>query len=594
MPHRHACAGRDFLLAVAGAVLATALSAAPAAAALLRVPADFPDLPTALAAAAPGDTVAVAADHVVAGGVVIPGLDLAVIGGWDAGFTAPGTGRSSIAGTPDAPALRLAPPAGGSPLVAGFAITGGGGATLAAPLPGRYGGGVLVEGGAPELRDLTITAAGVGSNAELGAGGGLALLQTDAVVAGVVISGCTATWGGGVFIQGGAPQLVDVTLADNLCGPGAAGQIPQGAGACVRQADATLDGCLLTGGRGAARGGGLAWIGQRGRTLTLTGCELRDNTMATDGGGLFGEGGNVTITGGVFADNAPAPQAPYTSGGGAYLTGARVAVAGARFTGNRADAGGGLTVNTGAEATVQDCVFHANTASFFGSALNYQSNAAGAIAGNTLAANVSEDGDAALTLISTSPTLAANLVAFNTGDGISVSGGTPQSTCNDVFGNTGTAWVGLDDPTGTGGNLAVDPLFCDLAAGDLALGADSPCLAAPGCGRIGALGQGCGGAVAVPNGVARAPLTVTAFPNPANPAVTLRAALPAAGPVRLTVHDVRGRLVRTLVDGQRPAGMLAVRWDGRDGIGRGVASGVYRYRLVAGPRQASGSLVLLR
>src|SRR6056297_390327 len=283
MPRCPAPRGRAILLAGALA-LAAALPLSPAAAALLRVPTDFADLPAALAAASPGDTVAVAADHVVAGGAVIPGDDLAVIGGWDAGFTTPGAGRSAIAGTPDAPALRLAPPAGGSPLVAGFAITGGGGAVLAAPLPGRYGGGLLVEGGAPELRDLTIAGASVGDIAELGAGGGLALLQTDAVVTGVTITGCTATWGGGVFIQGGAPRLVDVTLADNLCGPGAAGQPAQGAGACVRQADATLEGCLITGGRGAVRGGGLAWIGQRGRTLTLTGCELRDNTMATDGG----------------------------------------------------------------------------------------------------------------------------------------------------------------------------------------------------------------------------------------------------------------------------------------------------------------------
>ena len=78
---------------------------------------------------------------------------------------------------------------------------------------------------------------------------------------------------------------------------------------------------------------------------------------------------------------------------------------------------------------------------------------------------------------------------------IRVSGGSLESQCN-VF------W---DNPDGIGDgytpgptDIIADPLFCDPAAGDFTVAADSPCLPANSgpCGLIGALGQGCG-AVAV-------------------------------------------------------------------------------------------------
>ena len=68
-------------------------------------------------------------------------------------------------------------------------------------------------------------------------------------------------------------------------------------------------------------------------------------------------------------------------------------------------------------------------------------------------------------------------------------------------------------------------------------------------------------------------LSVT--PNPANPRTVIGYELPRASRVTLRVVDVRGRLVRTLVDGWRPAGAHRAFWDGRDDSGRAAASGVY-------------------
>jgi hypothetical protein len=86
----------------------------------------------------------------------------------------------------------------------------------------------------------------------------------------------------------------------------------------------------------------------------------------------------------------------------------------------------------------------------------------------------------------------------------------------------------------------------------------------------------------VPNAV---PTTLRLYPcrpNPFNPRTTIKYDLPAAGPVRLSVFDVAGRLVRTLVDESMPQGSHEAAWDGRDSTGREVGSGSYLARLEFG------------
>ena len=69
-----------------------------------------------------------------------------------------------------------------------------------------------------------------------------------------------------------------------------------------------------------------------------------------------------------------------------------------------------------------------------------------------------------------------------------------------------------------------------------------------------------------------------AYPNPFNPETSLRIALDHAGDVALRVYDARGALVRELHSGSLEAGSHAFRWDGRDGSGLPVPSGVYLAR----------------
>ncbi len=84
------------------------------------------------------------------------------------------------------------------------------------------------------------------------------------------------------------------------------------------------------------------------------------------------------------------------------------------------------------------------------------------------------------------------------------------------------------------------------------------------------------------------------FPNPCNTATEIRYVVPGGGgPVLLEVFDLRGRLVRTLVNAPRPAGPATATWDGRDDRGRRVAAGVYSYRLSVSGRSQTRKLTLL-
>lgn len=86
----------------------------------------------------------------------------------------------------------------------------------------------------------------------------------------------------------------------------------------------------------------------------------------------------------------------------------------------------------------------------------------------------------------------------------------------------------------------------------------------------------------------------SAYPNPFNPATTIRFALTEAGPASMTVYDVAGRLVRTLFDEVRPGGIQQVIWAGRDQSNRSVASGVYYLRLRSKDVEDVRSVVLLK
>jgi hypothetical protein len=85
-------------------------------------------------------------------------------------------------------------------------------------------------------------------------------------------------------------------------------------------------------------------------------------------------------------------------------------------------------------------------------------------------------------------------------------------------------------------------------------------------------------------------------PNPFNPTTTIQFAIPGEQEVavRLNIYDIRGGLVRTLVDGVRNPGIYDTTWNGMDAAGRKISSGIYIYRLEAGSFTQTRKMMLLR
>ena len=79
------------------------------------------------------------------------------------------------------------------------------------------------------------------------------------------------------------------------------------------------------------------------------------------------------------------------------------------------------------------------------------------------------------------------------------------------------------------------------------------------------------------------------YPNPFNPSTTIDYVITNTSTVSLRVFDVTGRLVRTLVDSEQPRGLYQV-----DFNGRGLASGVYFYQLIATPRSGADGFNSIR
>ena len=84
------------------------------------------------------------------------------------------------------------------------------------------------------------------------------------------------------------------------------------------------------------------------------------------------------------------------------------------------------------------------------------------------------------------------------------------------------------------------------------------------------------------------------YPNPFNPVTTLRYELPEDGLVDITVYDMIGRQVSTLVSSQQSAGYKSVQWNATNNAGQQVSAGLYLYTVQAGSFRQTKKMILLK
>jgi hypothetical protein len=290
----------------------------------------------------------------------------------------------------------------------------------------------------------------------------------------------------------------------------------------------------------AAGGGGGASVGYPLSAPSFERCQFVENSCGTSSGGaaVVGFGATSTFVDCEFTDNTT------TESGGALLcwnSQTNVTVEGCRFLRNDAVlGGGGILAGSGAEMTVIDCTFHANSAGLTAGAYGVISDGVATITGSVFSGNSAPDAgsvlsgwteptdQSSLTLSSCTiyGTLESEAVAIGPGsplatmalsntiiafsaDGPAAANGDASNwtlTCCDIYGNAGGDYVGpIAGMLGVGDNICEDPLFCDAALGDLTLCETSPCAPehSPGtCDLIGAWPVSCVCTTAVGEGTA--------------------------------------------------------------------------------------------
>ena len=84
------------------------------------------------------------------------------------------------------------------------------------------------------------------------------------------------------------------------------------------------------------------------------------------------------------------------------------------------------------------------------------------------------------------------------------------------------------------------------------------------------------------------------YPNPFNPTTDIAFSLDKSAEVNLSIYNMLGQKVRTLVNGTRPSGMHVLQWDGRDENGRNLATGIYLYTLTSGSTSITKKMALMK
>jgi hypothetical protein len=84
------------------------------------------------------------------------------------------------------------------------------------------------------------------------------------------------------------------------------------------------------------------------------------------------------------------------------------------------------------------------------------------------------------------------------------------------------------------------------------------------------------------------------YPNPFNPITTISYDLPEDGLIELSVYNMRGEKVATLLSSRQEAGSYTLNWDGRDQQSETISSGIYFLKIESGNYSKTNKMVFVR
>ena len=286
---------------------------------------------------------------------------------------------------------------------------------------------------------------------------GLAVWQSDALqIADSEISG---NKGSGLTASDSKVQLYKVTFRDN--------HAPTGGGMSLVSSEVIARDCLLEANR-ADDGTGGGVFAENSPVVRFMNCTFRENSAAAGGGAVaVRDSSDLRIRSSFFAANRS------STGGGVLTDRSSLEVSASIFSKNRATAAGSAIQILGRKT--------AGVNPFLGS--------------NTFYRNGVDSEGSAIFAMDVSPEIVRNIFVVDSTSKNKAAlqmKGMPRFECNLIHAVDGTP------PTPSANTIVGDPAFCDAEKGDFHVRDLSPALLAP-CGRIGALGKGCGSFRLVPS-----------------------------------------------------------------------------------------------
>jgi hypothetical protein len=615
------------------------------------------DIDDALAIASPGDTIRLTTTPIVRTLPLRIDKTLVVEGGWNEAFSARTPQTPTAIDTRGAGPVIFVDQPQATVVLDALHLRNGAGTLCAPPELGNVlaGGGLLCWGARAVLRDCVLESNVAGTASTPGAGGGAFFWNADVVLERVTVRGNTAGRGGGVGFVSSRATLSQCSIRDNRLGAGALGttgsahgagidaiasvlelqdtQVRENAGAVagggihVQRSQLDLVDVQLSGNQAGESGGGLA---ADASDVRLRGCAVQANSANT-GGGVHASGGSLLVESTWIAGNHATAV-----GGAAFLVRNAPRLTNVTVALNEAPGAGGLMlIDERPGAMVRNSIVAYNT---HGGLVH--STPGLLLEWNDLWAN--DTGDTPLDVGGSDPRfvslptldleLGMHSPCIDTGDPLLTDADGSRSDLG-AFGGAWahrgaparmldvTAAMAADGaricwdrvPEGTDSVLVYrgsapafppsETTFVALIAAARAEYVDAG--ATPGSWYKLAPRSPSGAVGGYSEPVRAAPTTdvgtyrprhelLPVSPNPANPGAWVAFQLAAATPVRVAIHDARGRRTRLLLLSDLGPGLHRMFWDGRDDRGEPAASGVYWVHLDAASTSRIRRFVVVR
>ncbi len=466
-------------------------------------------------------------------------------------------------------------------------------------------------------------------------GGGISILgYSKLLIENSKIFNCSAVFGGGIYINYAHPTIRDTEICNNYASDSGGGiytyhcnivldnihmhnneSVNNAGGASINYNHPMITNCLFEFNSTQGNGGGML-VQSLYVDSEIRDCIFRNNSSGMRGGGYYTDNSICYVYSSIFEENTSC------LGGACFISNYGSFFINCKFSNNNSDFGGAIYMEF-TNSRFINCLFSYNESDFGGAFYLTNHSSAEIINSNIVRNHAVYNGGGYLTIIDDGVDIYNSIFYYNNTDEIPWNqihiGSTTCETylkfCNIQNGIDGiSGHPEIMQPPFYENNIDALPLFADSLT-DFSLLTGSPCI------NVGTLDLPEG--IVLPEldlagnpriyddfvdmgayewqgtGVENYELTIASYtlqnyPNPFNPTTTISFSIPEENHVALSIYNIKGQKVSTLINEQMQKGEHSVLWSGVDALNKPVSSGIYLYKIKVGNQESIKRMLLLK